>query len=274
MLASMLLAVREGLEAALIIGIVLAALKKMDRASLGKAVWSGAAVAVLFSLGAGWALNRLGAVLEGRAEELFEGTAMIAAAGLLTWMILWLHQQAKTMQKNLEAGVKKAAGGQGNPWALFWLSFLAVGREGFELVLFLLAVQATSGSLQTFLGAALGLASAVILGWLLHTSTRRLSLRKFFLVTNLLLVLFAAGLLAHGVHEFNEAGVIPSIVEHVWDINPLLDEKGPLGLILTALFGYNANPSLSEVLAYMGYLAGVGLYLGRSRQPLSAGQAA
>jgi high-affinity iron transporter len=216
----------------------------------------------------------MGAALEGRAEELFEGAAMLAAAVLLTWMILWMHQQAKAMQKNLETGVKKAAGGQGNPWALFWLSFLAVGREGFELVLFLLAVQAASGALQTYLGAALGLAAAVVFGWLLHTSTRRLSLRKFFLVTNILLVLFAAGLLAHGIHEFNEAGIIPSIVEHVWDVNPLLEEKSALGLMLTALFGYNANPSLSEVLAYLGYLLGVGLYLGRSRQPVSASQAA
>jgi high-affinity iron transporter len=273
MLASFLLAVREGIEAALIIGIVFAALKKMGQANLGKAVWSGVAAAVLLSLAAGLALSRMGAQLEGRAEEIFEGAAMLAAAALLTWMIVWLHRQSKTLQKDLESGVKNAAGKQGSAWALFWLSFLAVGREGFELVLFLTAVQMTSGATQTFLGAALGLGSAAALGWLLFASSKRLSLRKFFWVTNVLLVLFAAGLLAHGVHEFNEAGVVPSIVEHVWDLNPLLNEKGTLGLMLTALFGYNANPSLSEIFAYLAYLLGVGSLLVRARRPLPVGQA-
>ena len=168
---------------------------------------------------------------------------------------------------------KKPPAGRAALWALFWLSFLAVGREGFELVLFLTAVQMTSGAAQTFLGAALGLGSAVIMGWLLFASSKRLSLRKFFLVTNVLLVLFAAGLLAHGVHEFNEAGLIPSLVEHVWDLNPLLNEKQPLGLMLTALFGYNANPSLTEVLAYLAYLLGVGSLLVRARQTFPARQA-
>jgi high-affinity iron transporter len=272
MLASMLLAVREGLEAALIIGIVLAALKKMERESLGKAVWGGTAVAVLFSLAAGLVLNRLGAELEGQAEKIFEGVAMLAAAALLTWMIFWMHKQSKMQQKSLETGVKEAARGRGNPWALFWLAFLAVSREGFELVLFLVAVQLTSGTSQTFLGAALGLVVAAGLGGLLFTSTRRLSLRRFFLVTNVLLVLFAAGLLAHSVHEFNEAGVIPSVVEHVWDINSLLNESQPLALMLTALFGFNANPSLTEVMVYLAYLLGVGAFLVRFRQPLPAGQ--
>lgn len=133
------------------------------------------------------------------------------------------------------------------------LAFLAVGREGFELALFLVAAQISTSAVQTLIGAALGLLASAVLGWLLFASTYRLSLRRFFQVTNVLLILFAAGLVAHGVHEFNEAGIIPSIIEHVWDINTLLDEKSPFGLILTALFGYNGNPSLTEVIAYLGY---------------------
>ena len=139
---------------------------------------------------------------------------------------------------------------------MFWLAFLAVGREGFELAVFLTAVRVASDVLQTAAGGLLGLGAAVVLGWVLFHSSKRMSLRMFFNVTNLLLVLFAAGLLAHGVHEFNEAGIIPAGIEHVWDVNFLINEKLPFGQLLTALFGYNGNPSLTEVLAYAAYLVG------------------
>ncbi|HWQ83719.1 MAG TPA: FTR1 family protein, partial [Anaerolineales bacterium] len=152
--------------------------------------------------------------------------------------------------------------------------FLAVGREGFELVLFLVAARITAGGMQTILGAALGLAAAIVLGWMLFATSKRLSLRQFFNVTNILLVFFAAGLVAHGVHEFNEAGLIPAIIEHVWDLNPVLDEKGVMGQLLTALFGYNANPSLSEVIAYAAYFVGLGLAWKRLARPAVAAQAA
>jgi high-affinity iron transporter len=258
MLASFLLSLREGLEAALIIGIVLAALRKTDRSGLIPVVWQGLAVAVAASLVAGLLLNWLGAKFEGRAEEIFEGVAMLAAAILLTWMIFWMRRQVVDQKKNLETGVSQAAM-KSNRRALFGLSFLAVGREGLELVLFLTATQFTSGGMQTLLGALLGLTTSVLLGWMLFTTSKRLRLEQFFLVTNILLVFFAAGLVAHGVHEFNEAGIIPVIIEHIWDINPILNEKQPLGQMLTALFGYNANPSLSESLAYLAYFLGVGV---------------
>ncbi len=257
MFASFLLSLREGLEAALIIGIVLAALRKMGRSNLSFAVWQGVLVAIAASVLAGMALNWLGAEFEGRAEVIFEGTAMLVAAVLLTWMVVWMSRQSAGMQAELEAGVRKASAGEGNRWALFGLALLAIGREGFELVLFLTAVQMTANPLQAWLGAVLGLASAVALGWLFFASTKRLSLRQFFRVTNLLLVLFAAGLVAHGVHEFNEAGVIPAGIEHVWNVNPILDEKATVGQLLTALFGYNGNPSLTEILAYILYLLGI-----------------
>lgn len=257
MFASFLLSLREGLEAALIIGIVLAALRKMGRSNLSSAVWQGALVAVAASVLAGLALNWLGAEFEGRAEEIYEGAAMLLAAILLTWMVIWMSRQVAGLQAELEAGVQKAFAGEANRWALFGLALLAIGREGFELVLFLTAVQMTSNPMQTWLGAALGLVSAIALGWLFFVSTRRMNLRQFFRVTNLLLVLFAAGLVAHGVHEFNEAGVIPAGIEHVWNVNPILDEKGTVGQLLTALFGYNGNPSLTEILAYVLYLLGI-----------------
>lgn len=258
MLASFLLSLREGLEAALIIGIVLAALRKTDRSGLIPVVWQGLAAAVAASLVAALLLNWLGAEFEGRAEEIFEGVAMLAAAALLTWMIFWMRRQAVDQKKNLETGISQAAL-QSNRRALFGLSFLAVGREGFELVLFLTATQFTSGGTQTLLGALLGLTTSILLGWILFTSSKRLQLKQFFMVTNVLLILFAAGLVAHGVHEFNEAGIIPSVIEHVWDINPILNEKQPFGQMLTALFGYNGNPSLTEILAYLAYFLGLGV---------------
>lgn len=256
MLASFLLALREGLEAALIVGIVLAALRKVNRAHLRSAVWQGVLAAIGFSILAGLGLNWLGAEFEGRAEEIFEGTTMVLAAGLLTWMIVWMRGQSVGMQQELEQGVTNATTGQENRWALFWLAFLAVGREGLELVLFLTAVQMTSDAFQTWTGALFGLTVSFALGTALFASSKRMSLRTFFNVTNILLVLFAAGLLAHGVHEFNEASIIPPVIEHVWDVNPLLNEKGTIGQLLTAIFGYNGNPSLTEILAYIAYFAG------------------
>jgi high-affinity iron transporter len=256
MLASFLLSLREGIEAALIIGIVLGALRQMRRTELLSAVWYGALAAVLVSLVSGIGLTALGLSLEGAAEQIFEGVAMLLAAGVLTWMIFWMSRQARHIKGELESGVHKAAF-EGGKRGLFALAFLAVVREGIELALFLTAATFASGARSTIVGALLGLGSAVLLGWGLFASTARLNLRRFFQVTGVLLILFSAGLVAHGVHEFNEAGVIPAVIEHVWDANPIMDENGALGSALKALFGYNGNPSLTEVLAYFAYFVSI-----------------
>ena len=251
MLPSLLLSLREGLEAALIIGIVLGVLNKVNQQHLKPVVWQGAAIAVLFSLLAGAGLNMLGMQFEGIAEEIFEGLATLFAAGVLTWMIIWMQKQGKNIKGKIESETSQAL--DTGRKALFTLAFIAVFREGIELALFLLATSFVTDGVQTLIGAVLGLVAAVILGWMLFSSTKRLSLRSFFQVTNILLILFAAGLVAYGVHELNEAGWIPSIIEHVWDINHILNEKSQVGLILKALFGYNGNPSLTEVIAYVMY---------------------
>lgn len=253
MLPSYLLSLREGLEAALIISIVLGALRKMNRLELSPAVWYGALSAVVVSLISGVALTAFGLSLEGTAEGIFEGVTMLLAAGVLTWMIFWMNRQGRYIKNHLEAGVRQATMQSG--WgALFGLAFLAVVREGIELALFLTAATfASSSPAQTLSGALLGLGTAILLGWSLFASIVRLDLRRFFQVTGALLILFAAGLVAYGVHEFNEVGWIPAIIEHVWDLNPILDEQSVLGQMLKALFGYNGNPSLTEVLAYLAY---------------------
>lgn len=256
MLASFLLSLREGLEAALIIGIVLGVLFKLKRTDLNKTVWQGVGLAALLSAVAAIALNLLGMEFEGQGEQIFEGIAMLLAAGVLTWMIFWMKEHGGNLKNEIEAQTNLAALSQGQK-ALFALAFLAVFREGIELALFLLAAGLASNPAQTLIGALFGLVAATALGWMLFTSTRKLSLRGFFSVTNALLIVFAAGMVGLGIHEFNEAGILPAVIEHVWDVNPILSDQSEIGLVLKALVGYNGNPSLTSTLGYILYLAGI-----------------
>jgi high-affinity iron transporter len=262
-LPSFLLSLREGLEAALIIGIVLGALRKFQHTRLSPIVWSGTLTAAIISAIAAFLLNNLGASLEGNAEMIFEGVTMLLAASILTWMVFWMHRQSRHIKGELEAGVRQATLQTGKK-ALFLLALVAVLREGIELALFLTAATLTSNAQQTLIGAVLGLAAAAVIGWVLFASAIRLNLAKFFQITGALLILFAAGLVAHSVHEFNELGWIPAIVEHVWDVNGIFSEQSTAGQILNSLFGYNGNPSLTEVFAYLGYFAAIAIGLRRA----------
>lgn len=267
MIASFLLALREGLEAALLVGLTLSVLQKMKGQQFAPAVWAGVGGAILLSAGAALILHQVGAELEGAAEPIFEGVTMFLASGVLTWMIFWMARQGRVVQMALQSEVETAVltGGQ---WGLFAIAFLAVLREGIETALFLTAAAFASSGREALIGGIIGLIAAATLGWLLFVASIRLNVRQFFQITSFLLILFAAGLVAHGVHEFNEVGWIPSIIEHVWDMNHILPDKSTFGLLLTALFGYNGNPSLTEVLAYVGYFAAIlgGLHLGRQTQ--------
>jgi high-affinity iron transporter len=243
---------REGLEAALIVGIVLGYLKKVGRLDRQSYIWRGVIAAVIASLGVALGLQLVGAQLTGRAEQLFEGGAMLLATAVLTYMIFWMRYQGRFIKKALERDVQMALSA-GQNWALAGLAFIAVFREGVETVLFLSAAAFVAAAGETLWGGLLGLALAVLVGWLIFATTVRLDVRRFFDVTSVLLLLFAAGLFAHGVHELQEAGLIPVIIEHLWDTNYILDEKSILGSTLKALLGYNGNPSLLEVVAYWGY---------------------
>jgi high-affinity iron transporter len=258
MLAGFLLALREGIEAALIISIVLGMLKKMQRYDRARLVWLGVAGAALISVGVAIVLNVIGAEFEGAAEQIFEGCIMLFAAVVLTWMIFWMQKQGRQIQKGLEADVREALSG-GQTAALFSVAFFAVLREGIELALFLTAVNFSTpivggeAPILGWLGGILGLIAAAILGWLLYESAIKLNLRRFFQYTSIVLVLFAAGLVGSAVHEFNELNWIPAMVEHVYDLNPIVPATSTAGEFLKALFGYNANPSLTEMLAYIAY---------------------
>lgn len=272
MLPSLLLSLREGLEAALVIGIVLGALRKFNLAHLSPIVWTGAASAAVISIATALLLNFLGASLEGPSEMIFEGTTFFLAAAVLTWMIFWMSHQSRTIKGKLEASVRRATSQAGKS-ALFFMAFISVLREGVELALFLTASALATSWHQTVLGALLGLAGAAVLGWTLFATTLRLNLKRFFQITGLLLILFAAGLVASGIHEFIEIGWIPAIISHVWNLNPLVNENSTAGQILKTLFGYNADPSLTEVLAYVAYFAAIGFGLRRAAASLPAVEA-
>ncbi|MBA4383542.1 MAG: iron permease [Anaerolinea sp.] len=252
MLPGYLLALREGLEAALIIGIVFSVLAKMEQKEFGRTVWLGVFTAIFVSLATALILNRIGMAFEGRGEQIFEGTAMFLAAAILTWMVFWMRKQSNVIKNKIELKVEKSIEGQGKG-AIFLLAFLAVVREGIELVLFLLAIRLDTDPFQQLLGAIFGLASAVLVGMILFSSTRKLSLTHFFRATNFLLALFAAGLVGLGVHELNELGWVPAVIEHVWNLNSILPDQSTLGQLLKAMVGYKSSPSLSMVIGYFGY---------------------
>ena len=276
MLPTYLLSLREGLEAALIIGILLGALSKIRRTDLSPTVWLGTLSAIGVSILTAVLLTSFGMSLQDPAEAIFEGITMLIAAGILTWMIFWMGKQARFLKSELEAGVNKAVASAGRS-PVFWLAFIAVVREGVELALFVTAAffagnqgGVTSNVIETLVGTILGLGTAALLSWTLFATAVRLDLRRFFQVTGILLILFAAGLIAHGVHEFNEVGWIPSIIEHIWNVDTFISESSLVGQLLKTLFGYNSSPSLTEMIAYFGYIAVVTILWRRDAAPVKA----
>ena len=261
-LPSFIITFRETLEAALILGIVLAFLYKTKQTQYNKYVYWGLIVAVIGSVISAFAFNALLGGFEGVNEQLFEGTMMILGAALISWMILWMLQQRHITQ-DIENEVKHSIE-QHNAFAIAVLVFISVLREGVETVIFLGTLTLKDGIGVSLFGAAVGVIIAAVFGYALFRHFLKIKLKTVFNVTSILLILFAAGLVAHGIHEFEEAGVVPIIIEHVWDINPplnadggfpLLHEKGFIGSIAVGLFGYNGNPSLTEVLAYIAFIA-------------------
>ena len=256
MISSMLIALREGLEVALIIGIVLGSLEKLKADKFKPVVWRGFIAGAATSIIIAGILITIGVRLEGRAEAIFEGFTMLAAAAMLTWVIFWLGRQNQLSE--IQSQTKVALSKNRNA-ALFSLAYFAVVREGVELSLFMLAAEISSGGTQTLVGAVTGLVIAFFIGWLVYKSVGRLNMRSFFRVTNLLLIFFAAGLVGYGVHELIEAGILPAVIKEVWNFNPILNDKSDVGLFLKALFGYNGNPAFTEALAYGIYLVTAGM---------------
>lgn len=261
MISSFIITFRETLEAALIVGIILAYLIKTKKEKYNNVVYLGIVSAIVASIVGAFLFNSLAGGFTGRAEDLFEGIAMLFAAFLITFMILWMLKQ-KHIVLELHQKVNKEIKEQ-HKVGLFFLVFISVLREGIETVIFLSAANYVSTVENSLVGAFLGIIAAVILGYAMFVGSKKINIKSFFNVTSFILILFAAGLVAHGIHEFQEAKVVPTYIEHVWDINPpvnadgsypTLHEKGTIGSIGKGLLGYNGNPSLIEVLSYLGYL--------------------
>lgn len=254
MIESFLVTSRETLEASLVVGIVLAYLNRTNNQNYRKTVYYGIIFGVLASILSAVVFTLFAGGFEGKTEEIFEGTTMLIGAFLLTTMILWMMQQ-RHIAKEIEGKVEKhlmSAQPLFSHLGIFMLIFVAVIREGVETVIFLNALNYASGI--NFIGGTLGIIAAIVVGYLFFVSTRKINLKKLFNVSSILLILFAAGLVAHGIHEFEEAGIVSGIVSPLFDINPILNEKGLVGSFLKGLFGYNGNPSLLEVIAYVSYL--------------------
>ena len=271
MLASFLITFREALEAALVIGIIAAYLARIGRKDLYRYLGAGITGALLASTGVAIVFRLVYGELEGTAEQLFEGAAALTAAAVLTYMIFWMAANSKKIKGELQEKIDVSIS-EGQMLGIAALSFISVFREGVETVLFL-GTLAISSPLDTLTGFILGVIAVALLSLVMFKGVYRLDVSRFFRYTSILLILFSAGMVATGVHEFNEAGIIPPVIEHVWDLNPPvnpdgtyppLHENGLIGSSLKSLIGYNANPSLTEVLAYIGYWAVIGLFVYRT----------
>ncbi|NUS49980.1 MAG: high-affinity Fe2+/Pb2+ permease, partial [Nocardioidaceae bacterium] len=213
MLANYLIGLREGLEATLVVVILVAYLVKSDRRALLPGVWAGVAIAVGVSLAFGALLTFGPQGLSFEAQEGIGGALSIVAVGFVTWMVMWMARSARTLSGELKGRVDRAA--EAGRASLVVVAMLAVGREGLETALFLwAATQAAAGGGSTvgpLLGAALGIGTAVLLGYLFYRGAVRINLGRFFTWTGAILILVAAGVLAYGVHDLQEAGVLPGL---------------------------------------------------------------
>lgn len=255
MTLSFLITFRETLEASLVIGIVLAYLRNTHNAQHERYAWMGVGSGIILSIAFAALFQAVFGGLTGEAEEIYESVTMLIAAALITWMVLWMLGQSRRLRSNLERKVETHMSDD-HPIGIFLLTLLSVGREGTEMVIFLQAALLQTRSAHASLGAGLGMVLSIAMSYAVFRGMRRLPLGAFLRVSSVLLILFAAGLVAHGVRAL-ASDFPPSLLATAWNINPLLPEDGPMGSVLAGVFGYNSDPSIIEVLTYIGYLASV-----------------
>ena len=248
---------REGIEAALIVGIIAGYLQKSGRANLMPAVWVGIFLAIALSLFAGAGLQLFAAEFPQKRQELFEAVVGLIAVVILTFMVFWMRRAAHSIKGTLHASVDHALAqsSSGQAWALIGMAFLAVAREGLESVFFLLAVFQQSTGWAAPIGAVAGIALSVVIGWSLYAGSVRLDLRRFFRLTGLFILLVAAGLLAGVLRKLHEAGVWNHLQQVVFDFSHTLPVDSVAGTILSGLLGYQDAPTLGEAIVYVMFLA-------------------
>lgn len=265
MLANFLIGLREGLEASLIVGILIAFALKVNRRDLIGRIWTGVGAAVLVSLGTGAAIFFILAEAGDAVEPLIVGSLSILAAGLLTWMIFWMAKTARNLKGSLE-GSMQAGLSQGG-FVIAFVAFTAVVREGVETAVFIWAsMNSTGDGIAALFTAFAGIAVAVVLGWIIYRGLLRINLAIFFQWTSVILIVVAAGILAYGVHEFQEVGLLPAGAP-VYDATAWLGKETIVGSLLYGLFSYRANPSLLELMTWVVYLVPtLTIFVNRSRR--------
>jgi high-affinity iron transporter len=259
MSAAFLITLREGLEISIVLAILLGYLVKTGRADRTGAVWTGAAVAAVVCLVTGILFNTLVGEFEGKSEQAIEGFLALAAAIVLTWMILWMRKNARSLSGDLRSKVDGAT----TAGAVTMIAFVAVAREGFETVLFLLGAETGSASgAEVVLGGLLGLAVSAVVGVLVYRFGTNIDLKLFFKITGVLLIFFAAGLVGKAVHELRELVGLEGgwLFDPLWVISSGPLASGTLYDFLKGLFGWSSDPERIRVIAYFAYLVPV-LYL-------------
>jgi high-affinity iron transporter len=259
----LLTGLREGVEAALIVSIVLAYLAKTGNQRYFGRIWAGVVAAIGVSVGIGLVLWMTIGGLEEPAEQVFEGLTMLLAAAVVTWMLFWMRRTSANIRGELHAGIDRALT-DGGAWALSILAFTAVIREGVETALFLLgqvtaAAESEVGALSTLVGALIGMVIAIGIGYAFYRGAQVINLRTFFRWTGIALIFIAAGLLSHAVHEFVEIGVITIGTSTAFDVSAVLPHEGDgflatIGQLLRAMFGYTSNPEWITLLTWLAYV--------------------
>lgn len=267
MLANFLIGLREGLEAALIVSILVAYLVKTDRRSDVRHIWTGVGVAVAVSLAFGAVLTYGPRGLTFEAQELIGGTLSIVAVGFVTWMILWMATAARSLSSTLRGSLDAAT----RPWPLITVALLAVGREGLETALFIwaatnAATRGTDAAAAPLIGALLGILVAVALSYLMYRGALRINLSKFFTWTGAFLILVAAGVLAYGIHDLQEAGVLPGLHNVAFDVSHIITADSVLGTVLKGIFNFSPVTTVLEAVVWATYVAVIGtLFWRRNR---------
>jgi high-affinity iron transporter len=275
MVPSLLIMVREGFEAALIVALVFAYLRRIDRLDMARTAWLGVAAAVGISIAVGVVLQASVGGLEGEARLRSFAVISLLAAGVLTWMVFWMRRQSRAIKGELESKIDDALHSGSSGRAIAVVAFLAVLREGIEAALFLVAAATEDGGRQVVTGALIGLAIAIVLGIAVYSGGRRLPMRAFFQVTGVVVILFAAGLLARTVLYLQSAGDLGTMNNAVYDLTRYKDltQSSEIGRFLAAMLGWDPRPSIEQLVVWAGYLLAVGgpfLLGGRERRPAPA----
>lgn len=273
MTANFLIGLREGLEATLVVVLLMAYLAKTDRRHLIPRLWTGVAAAVAVSVGFGALLSFGPKGLTFEAQEAIGGGLSILAVGLVTWMVFWMARTARTLGSDLKSRVDRSAGGAG--WGLAVVAAIAVGREGLETALFLwAAAKATGESTQPLVGALLGLAAAAGLGYLLHRGVLKVNLSRFFTWTGAALIVIAGGVLSYGVHDLQEARLLPGLHSLAFDISAAVPPSSWYGTLLKGTLNFSPATTWLEAAAWLLYVVPVLFLYLRSNLKSPAGAAA